>query len=372
MRVGPGGPNVTAFCVTVSKPTGGGTTASGEPADSVVRGIMNDLAEPALGGDPKRSGIPLATGIHHVATFHALGTTAVLFVTEAAVGRQALELLEKWIADIDVTCSRFRPDSEIMTLRDSRDRRPRKVSEVLFEALAVALRAADLTGGLVDPTVGEAMEVIGYDRDFPLIVASDSPVTFRARPVPGWKAVKLDRSSRTVQIPPGVVIDLGATAKAFCADRAASEIAVKLATGVLVSLGGDIAVAGPAPRGGWSVRIADDHSEPLDGAGPVVAIAGGGLATSSTTVRRWRRGQTTMHHLIDPGTSLPVADYWRTVSVAAASCVGANTASTAAIVMGARAVPWLEQRLLPSRLVGFDGAVSVVAGWPVDEDESSR
>ncbi len=333
---------------------------------------MTDLADPTLGGEPKRSNMPPAAGIHHVATFPALGTTAVLFVTEAGVGGRALGLLEKWIADIDSTCSRFRPDSEIMRLRDSRDRGPRQVSEVLFEALGVALRAADLTGGLVDPTVGGAMEVIGYDRDFPLIAASDSSFTFRARPVPGWKAVRLDPSGRTVQIPPGVLIDLGATAKAFCADRAAGEIASQLGTGVLVSLGGDIAVGGPAPRGGWPVRIADDHAEPLDGAGPVVAISSGGLATSSTTVRRWQRGPTTMHHLIDPRTSLPAAEYWRTVSVAAASCVDANTASTAAIVMGARAVPWLEQRLLPSRLVGSDGTVSVVAGWPLDESVSSR
>jgi len=333
---------------------------------------MSGFAGQVMGQPAGPAVVPTAAGIHHVASFSALGTKAVLFVTEAGVAAQALELLEHWLADIDSTCSRFRPDSEIMRLRDSRDRRPRRVSGLLFDALAVALRAADLTGGLVDPTVGGAMEMIGYDRDFPLIDGRGSPVTFRARPVPGWKAVKLDPSGRTVQIPPGVVVDLGATAKAFCADRAAAEIAVTLATGVLVSLGGDIAVAGRAPLGGWPVRIADDHSEPLDGAGPVVAISGGGLATSSTSVRRWKRGQTTMHHLVDPSTSLPVADYWRTASVAAASCVDANTASTAAIVMGAQAVPWLEQRLLPSRLVRSDGTVSVVAGWPVDENVNSR
>lgn len=330
---------------------------------------MNPLAGEA---SRQTSGEPLAAGVHHVATFPALGTTAALFVTEAGAAHAALGILEKWIADIDSTCSRFRPDSEVMRLRDSSDRRYHQVSEILFEALAVALRAADLTGGLVDPTVGAAMEVIGYDRDFPLIAGQDTPFTFRALPVPGWKALKLDRSRRTVQIPPSVLIDLGATAKAFCADRAASEIASNLATGVLVSLGGDIAVAGPAPRGGWPVRIADNHSEPLDASGPVVAISSGGLATSSTTVRRWQRGQTTMHHLVDPRTSLPAAEHWRTVSVAAASCVDANTASTASVVMGPGAVAWLEQRQLPSRLVSPDGTVSVVAGWPPDEEAEPR
>jgi thiamine biosynthesis lipoprotein len=135
---------------------------------------------------------------------------------------------------------------------------------------------------------------------------------------------------------------------------------------VLVSLGGDIAMAGAAPDGGWPVLVAEDHAAPLDGPGPVVRLNGGGLATSSTTVRRWRRGGAELHHIVDPATGLPAAGRWRTASVGAATCVDANAAATAAIVWGERAPAWLAERRLPARLVATDGAVVRVAGWPED------
>jgi thiamine biosynthesis lipoprotein len=111
------------------------------------------------------------------------------------------------------------------------------------------------------------------------------------------------------------------------------------------------------------VRIADDHKAPPDEPCPRIAIDSGALATSSTTVRRWGR---TAHHLIDPRTGLPAVSPWRTVSVAAASCVDANTASTAAIVLGDDAPEWLAARNLPARLVDQAGGVLAVAGWPAE------
>jgi thiamine biosynthesis lipoprotein len=134
--------------------------------------------------------------------------------------------------------------------------------------------------------------------------------------------------------------------------------------GVLVALGGDIAVAGPTPAEHWSVRVTDDHRSDPDAPGQTVRIGSGGLATSSTAVRRWRHAGHTMHHVIDPATGLPVTDTWRTVSVAAASCADANIAATAAIVLAGRAPSWLAERELPARLVRADGEVATVAGWP--------
>jgi thiamine biosynthesis lipoprotein len=128
----------------------------------------------------------------------------------------------------------------------------------------------------------------------------------------------------------------------------------------LVNLGGDVATAGPAPVGGWRVRVTDDHAAGDRAPGETVAITGGALATSSTTVRRWAGG----HHIIDPATGRPAAAPWRTVSVAAATCVDANTASTAAVVLGDAAPAWLADRRLPARLCAQDGAVLRVAGWP--------
>ena len=240
------------------------------------------------------------------------------------------------------------------------------MSGLLFEAVGVALRAASLTGGLVDPTVGGALELVGYDRDFARLDPDGPALQLRARPVPGWTVVTVDRSSRTVSLPSGVVLDLGATAKALCADRAAERAASAAGCGVLVSLGGDVAVAGPPPEGGWPVRITDDHEHPLESSGPVVSVASGGLATSSTSIRRWIRGGETVHHLIDPATGLPAVEHWRMVSVAAGSCVDANIASCASILLGAPATGWLAERNLPARLVDTSGRVVTVAGWPED------
>jgi thiamine biosynthesis lipoprotein len=304
-------------------------------------------------------------------SFPALGTTAVVVVTDDRALAGAVDALEAEIAAVDAACSRFRPDSELVALNASGGR-PTRVSPTLGDALDVALRAARATGGLVDPTVGQAMRVLGYDRSFDELPASGPAPRLRIGRVPGWQAVWFDRQTRLVMVPPPVQLDLGATAKSWCADRAAARAAATApGVGVLVSLGGDVAVAGPPPADGWSIRLADRHDEPDDVDGPRVLIRGGGLATSSTVRRRWRRGGEDLHHVVDPRTGRPTAPCWRTASVAAASCAGANTASTAALVLGPAAPAWLEARQLPARLVAEDGEVVPVGAWP-DGEPSGR
>jgi thiamine biosynthesis lipoprotein ApbE len=235
--------------------------------------------------------------------------------------------------------------------------------------VAVALRAAELTDGDVDPTVGEAIVAAGYDRDFSLVPPDGPPLNLVVRAVPGWRQVHLDLASRTLAMPPGTRLDLGATAKAWAADRAAGRIAGELGCGVLVGLGGDIAVAGPPPETGWRIRVQDVTGRPEEvpgGPSTVVAITSGGLATSSTTARRWRRGGSILHHILDPRTGLPPAPVWRTISVTAATCADANAASTAAIIRGGQAAGWLAATGLPARLVDVSGRVETVAGWPAE------
>ncbi len=167
-------------------------------------------------------------------------------------------------------------------------------------------------------------------------------------------------------MPPGVELDLGATAKALAADRAARSIAESTGSGTLVSLGGDMAVAGSSPPGGWCVGIADDHRAAVDADMPRVLITSGGLATSSTSTRRWPTNRGQAHHILDPASGLPAEAPWRTVSVAAHSCVAANVASTAGVVLGSCARDWLTTRGLHARLGSADGEVVVVGEWPAD------
>jgi thiamine biosynthesis lipoprotein ApbE len=320
---------------------------------------------------------PPAAPAEASASWQALGTGVQVIVTDARQLPTARRMLEEDLAAVDLACSRFRPDSEIMGLDTAGPAPggrpgwagPVPVSPLLADAIGVALRAARVTDGDVDPTVGRAMDTVGYDRDFPLVAADGPAVKLRIAPVPGWWQVEFDEAARRISLPLGVRLDLGATAKAWAADRSAVRLAAALGCGVLVSLGGDIAVAGPAPSGGWRIRVQDISGRPEDPpAGPsaVVAISTGGLATSSTTARRWRRGGDVLHHILDPRTGLPAPPVWRTVSVAAGSCVDANTASTAAIIRGREAPAWLAGLGLPARLVDEAGSVLTVAGWPAE------
>jgi FAD:protein FMN transferase len=299
------------------------------------------------------------------ASFLALGSGAVVLVAdERRLGAACLAVAAE-VAEIDRACSHFREDSELAMVNRAGGRAV-AVGDLLFEALEVALRAARLTGGDVDPTVGQAVRVLGYDRDFAAVPERGAPL-LRVATVPGWRRVRLDRRRRSVRVPAGVRLDLGATAKALAADRAAFRAGQAAGCGVLVSLGGDLATEGQPPAGGWAVRVTDRHDAAPGPEGETVRVRDGALATSSTTVRRWRRGDQQLHHLVDPATGRPAPVVWRTVSVAAATCVDANTAATASIIRGERAPAWLDSLGLPARLVRSDGSVLRVGGWPPPE-----
>ncbi len=299
-------------------------------------------------------------------SFAALGTTALVAVAEPEALGKARRILRDELAVVDAACSRFRADSELVLLNRFAGTEVR-VGCRLLQAVRTALDVAALTGGLVDPTVGASLRLAGYDRTFAEVRLRDGRrVRPSFAPVSGWASIVLDARRRTIRAPRGVELDLGATAKAVAADRAALGAAEATGAGVLVSLGGDISVAGDPPDGGWPVRIADDHAAPLEGPGPTVSLAAGGLASSGTHVRRWTTAGGELHHIIDPRTTRPAVTPWKTVSVAAASCLHANAASTAAIVLGDAAPAWLEQRGLPARLAAEDGTVATINGWPGD------
>ena len=304
----------------------------------------------------------------HASAWGAIGTTVRIVVTDAAQLDSARAMLADDLTILDAACSRFRPDSELMQLRANAGQ-PTTISPVLAGAVRAALRGAQLTDGDVDPTLGRAIETLGYDRDFATVPAHGGALRVTIRHIPRWRQIELDEAACLLTVPVGMRLDLGATAKAWAADRSAERIAEALDCGVLVSLGGDIAVAGEAPRGGWSIRVQDVTGDPhTPSAGPsgIIAITRGGLATSSTTARRWQRGGDIMHHILDPRTGRSADSIWRTVSVAAGSALDANIASTAAIIRGHRAAGWLAKLGLPARLVTVDGSVTTIAGWPAE------
>jgi FAD:protein FMN transferase len=301
------------------------------------------------------------------ASFPALGTTAEVTTLDPLALSEAIDVLERELDAIDRACSRFRVDSEISRLAAAGGTWM-PASRLLREAVATGIAAAEATDGAVDPTVGATMRALGWDSDFRVVMSRCEAARFEVVPAAGWRRIEIDEVLERVRIPAGVEIDLGATAKALAADRAAAAVFRTTGSSALVNLGGDIAVAGPAPAGGWPVLVTDDHRAPSGADGQVVAVAAGGLATSSTTIRRWRTTEGIAHHVVDPRTGLPAAEVWRTASVAGRTCVKANTASTAAIVLGEEAPLWLLERGLPARLVRPDGRVMVTGAWPAPEE----
>ncbi|HYU63686.1 MAG TPA: FAD:protein FMN transferase [Verrucomicrobiae bacterium] len=294
------------------------------------------------------------------------GSLRVVVTSPQSLGN-ARAAVEEVVAAMDEAASRFREDSELSVL-NARPDRVTKISPLFAHAIEVALRAAEVTGGAVNPTVGAAVRLSGYDADFSSVAPVGGPMRLVANYVPGWRAIRFSSAARTVLIPRGVELDLGATAKALTADLAAAAALKAAGGGVLVSLGGDIAVAGEPPPGGWPVQVSEDSAATISDTEETISISSGGLATSGTTVRRWVRGGVEMHHIVDPTTGQPAGGRWRTATVAAGGCADANIASTAAIVMGDAAVDWLENHWLAARLVSRDGAVHRTSRWPLPDD----
>jgi len=296
------------------------------------------------------------------AELDALGTRVRVAVWPAGRLEAACAAVGAELRRLDLEASRFREDSEIARLH-ARGGGLFLISEGLAEAIGVALVAARWTEGLVDPTIGNSLVELGYDRDFAAMLV-DGSGSAEPGPAPGFGSIQLE--GRLLRMPLGVLLDLGATAKGLGADRAAlaALAACGRPGGVLVSLGGDIAVAGEPPLGGWPLLVTESSGAGEASPSQIVRLPAGAIATSSVTVRQWRRDGRALHHIIDPRTGLPAEGPWRTATVAAASCSEANAASTAALVSGGDAVAWLESSGLPARLVASNGAVEYVGAWP--------
>jgi thiamine biosynthesis lipoprotein ApbE len=294
----------------------------------------------------------------------ALGGSLRVVVTHAADLAAAKAAVDELVLAVDLAANRFRDDSELSRLNATPDRQV-VVSPLLSKLISAAVRGARLTGGAVDPTVGSAVKLAGYDADFAALAADGAAIKLVVSRIPGWQAIDFNEATRTVRVPRGVDVDLGATAKALTSDLAAAAALTKIGRGgVLVSLGGDISVAGEPPAEGWLIQASEDSGAPIHEGEETISIRSGGIATSSTTVRKWTRGGVSLHHIIDPLTGLPSDGPWRTATVVAGTCVDANIASTAAIVMGQAAIQWLEANQLPARLVDREGSVHRLSGWP--------
>jgi thiamine biosynthesis lipoprotein len=291
-------------------------------------------------------------------TWTAWSCTVRLTVEDPAVLGAACGALKALMDRVDKAASRFRPDSELSVV-NTRAGRMVPASRLLVDLVDVSLVAASISGGAVDPTVGAAVVAAGYDQDIETVRRRLPQAAGVTAPAVGWKHVQLNRKLAMVGVPKGGALDLGATAKAWTADRAALVLSKRHGCAVLVEIGGDLRAAG-SPAEPWVIKVAEREGD----AGVPVTLSHGGLTTSTRTARSWPTSTGQAHHVIDPRTGEPANGPWRTASVWAPTAVRANTFSTAIVATGEAALGRLTLAGHPARLVADDGEITELAGWP--------
>jgi thiamine biosynthesis lipoprotein len=272
--------------------------------------------------------------------FHAMGTgmELVLDARPTAVAMHALASAEAELHRLERLLSRFDPGSELSRLNE---RETTTVGPELLEVTELAVAARERTGGRFDPTVHDALVAAGYDRTFDRVPRlGDAP----AGTAPCGGGIVVDRARATIELEPGVRLDLGGIGKGYAADRAAALLAA--AGPCLVDAGGDIAVEGRP----WPIGV-----ETADGT-LTLELPRGGLATSGRDRRRWTRAGNEQHHLVDPRTGRPSESDVLRVTVAAASAAEAEVLAKALFFAGSSdALREADAHAIPAVIVTADG-----------------
>lgn len=301
-------------------------------------------------------------------SFPAMGATvevALLDASDAATSMLRDESCE-FVGRLERTWSRFDPASELAHLNTRAGTGPVPAGELLRTAVDAALALWRATDGLFDPTVIDALEWWGYDCDFAQVRSrTTEPLAPQVDPsgrvplVPTAAGVIVDHERRTITVPAGVRLDLGGVGKGLAADLLAAHLVDRGSAGACVSVGGDIAVAGDHPSGGWSIPVLDPaHGNRV---GWHVPITDGALVQSNRVVRSWQARGIECHHIIDPRTGAPSGGELMGVIVRAESAWWAEGVAKAALVAGPVEGAHLIRRLVPAAwMIRDDGSVVLV------------
>jgi len=271
--------------------------------------------------------------------FHAMGCE-MLAVLDRESTSSTLAQVPEWFEEWEQALSRFRYDSEL-TLLNQKHEQPVQVSKILRDVFQAACEAEQMTNGLVTPTLLEAMLEAGYNRPFEELAVLDTPISSAAtRTSASLSAITVNAAEGTIILPHGLGLDFGGVAKGWAAYQAMKRLQVEGPT--LINAAGDIAISGPRADGSeWEIGIADpfhkgDELETL-------FLNGCGVATSGKDRRRWTRGGSVRHHIIDPSTNQPAETDLFTVTVIAPNVMQAEAAAKAAFILGSRlGLEWIE------------------------------
>jgi thiamine biosynthesis lipoprotein len=285
------------------------------------------------------------------ATIDVIGHDAApdeISAREAAVDRAF-----RWFREVEATCSRFDPSSELSRLSQTVGADV-PTSDLLFRAIEFACAVAAESDGAFDPTVGRSMVALGFNRHYLTGERVGSP--------PGageasWRDVHLDSERRTIRLARPLQLDLGAVAKGLAIDLAAREL-TPLGRFV-VDAGGDLYLAGTNAAGeAWGIGVR--HPRAADALLGTIRVSGLAVCTSGDYERRG--AESAGHHLINPKTGQPVGTV-ASVTVVAPTAMVADAIGTAAFVLGAEAGLELCARAgVEGLVVSTDLAVTMTPG----------
>jgi thiamine biosynthesis lipoprotein len=323
--------------------------------------------EQASAGPAPAATAPAPRAILGFHQFSAMNAEVRIF-TASVDSPQTMVAAEESFHNLERRFSRFLPDTELSYLNERRSARVR-VSAEMLAVLRLCVRMHRATGGLFDPAILPSLERAGYDRSFEQVPAEGA--ASRA-PMPARQSitqVSIDASRSAVRLPDGMRLDFGGIGKGFAVDRAATIMAPL--SDFLVDAGGDIVARGDGPSGeGWLVAVGHPLSPETELMR--VVLQDEAIATSGIVRRRWRRGGSELHHIIDPRSGEPSETDCHSVSVIAPTAVEADVFAKSAIIAGsAGGAALLEARRLPGFFLLSDGSIRTTHDWEERTDAQS-
>jgi len=305
--------------------------------------------------------------------FPSMGSTARILLLGGPADLP--DLARRRLGALEALWSRFQPTSELCRL-NAAGGAPVMVSAETYDVIALAVSCWRSTGGRFDPTVIDALERAGYDRDFSQVERVGAPTPVAAAPggdpdgdpgarsegAPGCADIELTPLVPAVRLPVGVRLDLGGIGKGRAADLLTQELLAAGADGVCVNLGGDVRVSGTAPtRAGWQIDFDDTLASSRS-----FLLGEGAVATSTRVKRAWVQEGEAQHHLVDPRSGRPAWSGLSTVTVLASDAATAEVLAKAAFVAGpAAGAALLSDHQVTGLFVHDDGRVDELPGLEV-------
>lgn len=267
------------------------------------------------------------------------------------------------IAEFERAWSRFLPDSDISRLNAAQGALV-TVRPTTIDLLHSMVQGFAATEGCFDPTLLAPLVALGYDASWvdPRAVTSlPAAVAWRG----GVAGIAVDAVASVAQLPSGTVLDAGGIGKGLAADMVVAALMHAGLAGAMVSIGGDLRVAGVGPHeGGWVIGVADAFDASGSGGDVLrLSLANAGVATSGTVRRAWNDADgVSVNHLLDPATGRPLQETVQ-ATVVAGTAAWAEVYTKLLMVRGREALETLESLGLGGRLVLVDGTAHCNSSW---------